>query len=336
MDIEAGETPQPTNFNVGFSQADPDEAEIERQLLEAEKNGTSLGEIEDAKQKQEPQKAEAEPEKSEDAPKGQEQKPDNSETPADKQERDDEGKFRKESDYEKAKKDAARKDRSWKALDAEKEATRAQAEKDKAEIERQRAELQQARAEMQEQARNRGDFSPQEYHRASQEFQQAAFDYLAKGETEAAQKAFQDADACMQAAQRTWEYNLTQARDRDVTETCAKYPELNDVNSEAGKAMMQLLKENPYLAQLPNGFSKAAKFLAAQRDAARVSELEGQIKSLVEERDKAVAELKAATSLAGAGAQTQPPARDFDSMSDREQEAAVKSMFSPSGEFIPA
>lgn len=344
MDIEAGQVPQPTNINVGFTDTDPDEAEIEKQILEAEAKGTSIGEIEDAKLKVAPEKTDEEKvdeeKEAKDAVEG--KPPDNSETPAEKetreaQERDEKGRFKKdESKFEKAKKDAARKDTSWKALNEEKAQVRAEAERTKAELEQRAQEIASERARMQEQARNRGEFSPQEYHKASQDWNKAAFNALSEGDTEKAQEMFKNASQCSLAAQRTWEYQLTVSRDKDVTDTIKKHPELDNPNSEAGQAMIKLLNENPYLAQLPNGFSKAAEFLKATRDAARVSELEGKIEQLNKEKDEAKAQLKAATSLAGAGSQTQPGARGFDDMKDEEQDRAVERMFSANGEFVHA
>jgi hypothetical protein len=364
-EIEAGPVPQPTNIDVGFTETDPEEAAIEKQLLEAEKNGTSFGDIEDA-EKVEKVKPGEEPkdEKTEDG--NSEVKPDNSETPAEKQERElarDEktGQFKKgASEFEKAKKEKDRLTkgwgefeaqckssgidvealntgkRTWQDLDRCKGFVRKQID---AAVANERAQLDTERSRMQEQARNRGEFSPQEFHKAANEFQAAAFKALSSNDPEEVLKAkelFANANSCMQAAQRTWEYTLVQSREKDVTDTVRKHPELEDINSEAGQAMMQLLKENPYLAQLPNGFSKAAKFLVAQRDAARIPELEGQLKESNKERDEARAQLKAATSLAGAGSQTQPGARNFDDMSEKEQEREVERQFSDSGEFVHA
>lgn len=341
MEIEVGETPQPANNNVGFNDTSADEADIGQAILDAEAKGTTIGEIEDAEKAAKPEetpKEEGESGEPEDSKKV-EEKPDNSETPAEKekreaQARDDAGKFRKESNYERAKKEAARKDRSWKALEEEKAATRAQVEQEKAQIAQERARISSEQARMQEQARNRGDFTPQEYHSAAQTFQSDAMKALSEGDADKARELFHNASVCTNAAQRTWEHNFMQARNKDIDETVKKHPELNDANSEASKAMLTLLQENPYLAQVPNGFSKAATFLEAQRSSARVSELEGKLKELTTARDKAIEELKAATSLAGAGSQTQPAGRSFDDLPSKEQERAVERMFTPGGEFI--
>lgn len=374
--IESGPTPQPEVINVGFNESDAaEEAAIEQAILDAEAKGTSIGELEDAKQKasppDDPDKTKAESDEKD--PK--EGKPDNPETPAEDgaQPRDESGKFvakdgKEASQFEKAKKEKERLSKGWsefesecrnRGVEIEALNTGAKTWKDlerckdflrkqiAAATENDRKQIESERARLQNEARNRGQFSPQEYHKASQDFEKAGFDALAKAASSqdpdewqkavaTARTAFNNAKVCANAAQKTWEYQLTQLRDKDVAETCQKYPELNDMNSEAGQAMLKLLKENPYLAQVPDGFSKAAKFLVAQREAARVSGLEGELKQAIADRDKAIAELKAATSLAGAGSQTPPARQNFDNMSHSEQEKAVESMFSPSGEFIHA
>lgn len=362
MEIEAGPVPQPENVNVGFNETTPDEAAIEQQILDAEKSGTSIGELEDAKKG----KA-AKPDKPAEDSKKAEEKTDNSETPAEKekreaQARDEQGKFKKaeksESDYDKAKKDRERLSKSWNDFEAECKQSGIDLEalntgkKSWQDLERckgfirkqietavagERARLEADRQRMQQQAANRGDFSPQEYHQAAIDFQQAAWKALSSDDPEQVAKAkelFANANACMSAAQKTWEWQLVQHRDKDITETLSKYPELKDVNGEAGKAMMRMLQENPFLARLPNGFSKAAQFLAAMKESARVSELEAQVKQITKEKDDAVKQLKAATALAGAGSQAQPLPEKFDDLPASEQERAVDRMFTTSGEFV--
>ena len=361
MEIESGPVPQPTNFDVGFSDADiAEEADIERQILEADKQGTSIGQIEDAKQRGEVKTEEKEAEEGQGSK--EEETPDNSETPAEeKQTRGEKGKFtaksKETSPFEKKRKEEERRQkawtefeaecklrgvdtealnigkRTWKDLDRCKDFLRKQVE---GAVANERAQLQAERAQVQQQIANRPQYSPHEYQLAAQQFQQAAWKAWEEDDREKATEYFTNANACNAAAQQTWEMQLVAYRDNDISETLKRpeYQELNDPNSAAGQAMMQLIQENPYLAQLPNGFSKGAQYLLAQRDAARVPELEGQLKQKDERIEQLEKELKAATSLAGAGSQAQPAPENFDDMSDREQMRSIERMFSPSGEFV--
>jgi hypothetical protein len=359
MEIEVGTAPQPTTVEVGFSDTSAEEAEIEKQLLEAEQKGTSLGEIEDAKQRE----AKDKPDTVEDETVSTEgEQPDNSEAPAEKKEqpRDEKGQFAKDdSTYEKARKEKDRLSKSWTQFEAECQSRNIdlealnRGERTWKDLERcknfvrqqidgataqQKAELEAERQRLDYEARNRGEFSPQEYQAAGFHHRKTALELFEQGEVEEAKKALASSDQCFAAAEQTGSYLFYKACEKDYAETLANQDfadmNLGDPDSDDHKAIVQLIYQEPILQQTANGFSTAARLYNVIKKAARASELEGELTKVTKERDEVKNKIKSLTGLAAAGSQSQPLPRGFDSMSESEQEREVERMFSSSGDFI--
>lgn len=190
------------------------------------------------------------------------------------------------TDAERAAKEEERKDRSWKALEAEKATLRA----DKEALERQRAEA--AKPEVKP---ARADETRDERGYTAAQYDQAAKDFEAEGDTALAAQARTAAEALRakegEATQQRQQAEHRETWMKHANETVAAKAELQDLNTPLAKEVKAMLTAEPVFQILPDGFKKAVEICELRLAAAEVPSLKAENETLRKDLQEAQGKL---------------------------------------------
>lgn len=248
------------------------------------------------------------------APKADDESSPTPEKPAEEQKAEDPPK--EPSKYEKAKQREAA---AWNKINAEKEA-----------IQREREEIVRLRQAL---PAERPPAAPKpvtdEKGNTAQDYEDAAKAFAAEGDNDLATKARAKAQEMRQREQVPAPTEAPAAQQRfesdwkaDMEATIKANADLAKPDSEQAKGLQGLLREHPYLGQIPGGFSKAVQLLQLQAEA-------GKVKGLMEENSRHKAELdrlNKLTGIRGGGPSAPAKQKSFEDLSDAEQEAELRSL----------
>ena len=108
----------------------------------------------------------------------------------------------------------------------------------------------------------------------------------------------------------------------DMDATLKAHADFAAPNSEAAKAMQQLLQEEPIFGQIPGGFGKAAAIIQLRQQAGKAQGLEVELGKAKAE----VARLTKLTTLTGGGPSAVTPARRFEELNESQMKAELLRM----------
>lgn len=214
-----------------------------------------------------------------------------------------------ESQYSKARKEQERREKSWQKLNEEKEAFRR--EREEFEKKRQEAEQQQTKAAGK---KDEAGYTAADYEKFAEETDDPdlARKAILKAQNLRKQETTEIQQHDQQKFAETWQKNLT--------EVIAANKELEDQNSELGKALTAVLKEVPAFSLHPDGIKHAVEYAKAKSQSGLVPGLNEKVKQL----ETQIADLTKKLTPGGGGPNQRSGAKSFDAMSTEEQFAELQ------------
>lgn len=196
---------------------------------------------------------------------------------------------KQESNYAKKFKEEQRRDKSWQALEAEKQSFRQEREQILSEIKALRQDVVSSGAQRPATAR----FASAQYNQAADEFAKRGRQFYKDGDVEQGDAQFDLASQARAQAGEAQKAEFTEAQGKFDTQwrdnanaVIKEVPELGDPNSEMSKDMIKLLEQHPVLGLVNDGFKHAHEILTLRRQAAEVSGLREENKTLKQEVDR--------------------------------------------------
>jgi hypothetical protein len=211
-----------------------------------------------------------------------------------------------------------RKAKSWEQINAEKEAIKAEREAVKREREEWSKQREQSTAAENNSFRDDKGYTAEDYEAAAKEFD-------ADGDTQLAKAARAKADGVRKAAgakqqqvqqerfNKSWAENYGRLSEKEVW--------LKDQSSPEYKRTVELLQRVPFLTAMPDGLVHAVELMKLQDTAGRSQSLESENKALKEQLSKL--QQKTAIGKSVPAGQLKTEEKDFSKLSQKEQRDAL-------------
>lgn len=211
-----------------------------------------------------------------------------------------------------------RKAKSWEQINAEKEAIKAEREAVKRERDEWSKQLEQSTAAENNSFRDDKGYTAEDYEAAAKEFD-------ADGDTQLAKAARAKADGVRKAAgakqqqvqqerfNKSWAENYGRLSEKEVW--------LKDQSSPEYKRTVELLQRVPFLTAMPDGLVHAVELMKLQDTAGRSQSLESENKALKEQLSKL--QQKTAIGKSVPAGQLKTEEKDFSRLSLKEQRDAL-------------
>jgi hypothetical protein len=211
-----------------------------------------------------------------------------------------------------------RKAKSWEQINAEKEAIKAEREAVKREREEWSKQREQSSAAESNSFRDDKGYTAEDYEAAAKEFD-------ADGDTQLAKAARAKADGVRKAAgakqqqvqqerfNKSWAENYGRLSEKEVW--------LKDQSSPEYKRTVELLQRVPFLTAMPDGLVHAVELMKLQDTAGRSQSLEAENKALKEQLNKL--QQKTAIGKSVPAGQLKTEEKDFSRLSMKEQREAL-------------
>ena len=211
-----------------------------------------------------------------------------------------------------------RKAKSWEQINAEKEAIKAEREAVKREREEWAKQREQSSAAESNSFRDDKGYTAEDYEAAAKEFD-------ADGDTQLAKAARAKADGVRKAAgakqQQFQQERFTKTWAENFNKLSEKETWLKDQSSPEYKRTVELLQRIPILTTLPNGLSHAVELMKLQDTAVKYQSVEAENKALKEQLNKL--QQKTAIGKSVPAGQLKAEEKDFSKLSMKEQRDAL-------------
>lgn len=211
-----------------------------------------------------------------------------------------------------------RKAKSWEQINAEKEAIKAEREAVKREREEWAKQREQSSAAETNSFRDDKGYTAEDYEAAAKEFD-------ADGDTQLAKAARAKADGVRKAAgakqQQVQQERFTKTWAENFNKLSEKETWLKDQSSPEYKRTVELLQRIPILTTLPNGLSHAVELMKLQDTAVKYQSVEAENKALKEQLSKL--QQKTAIGKSVPAGQLKTEEKDFSRLSLKEQRDAL-------------
>lgn len=211
-----------------------------------------------------------------------------------------------------------RKAKSWEQINAEKEAIKAEREAVKREREEWAKQREQSSAAETNSFRDDKGYTAEDYEAAAKEFD-------ADGDTQLAKAARAKADGVRKAAgakqQQVQQERFTKTWAENFNKLSEKETWLKDQSSPEYKRTVELLQRIPILTTLPNGLSHAVELMKLQDTAVKYQSVEAENKALKEQLSKL--QQKTAIGKSVPAGQLKTEEKDFSRLSLKEQREAL-------------
>lgn len=211
-----------------------------------------------------------------------------------------------------------RKAKSWEQINAEKEAIKAEREAVKREREEWAKQREQSSAAETNSFRDDKGYTAEDYEAAAKEFD-------ADGDTQLAKAARAKADGVRKAAgakqQQVQQERFTKTWAENFNKLSEKETWLKDQSTPEYKRTVELLQRIPILTTLPNGLSHAVELMKLQDTAVKYQSVEAENKALKEQLSKL--QQKTAIGKSVPAGQLKTEEKDFSRLSLKEQREAL-------------
>jgi hypothetical protein len=211
-----------------------------------------------------------------------------------------------------------RKAKSWEQINAEKEAIKAEREAVKREREEWAKQREQSTAAESNSFRDDKGYTAEDYEAAAKEFD-------ADGDTQLAKAARAKADGVRKAAgakqQQVQQERFNKAWAENYGRLSEKEVWLKDQSSPEYKRTVELLQRVPFLTAMPDGLVHAVELMKLQDTAGRSQSLESENKALKEQLNKL--QQKTAIGKSVPAGQLKTEEKDFSRLSMKEQRDAL-------------
>ena len=211
-----------------------------------------------------------------------------------------------------------RKAKSWEQINAEKEAIKAEREAVKREREEWSKQREQSSAAESNSFRDDKGYTAEDYEAAAKEFD-------ADGDTQLAKAARAKADGVRKAAgakqQQVQQERFNKAWAENYGRLSEKEVWLKDQSSPEYKRTVELLQRVPFLTAMPDGLVHAVELMKLQDTAGRSQSLESENKALKEQLSKL--QQKTAIGKSVPAGQLKAEEKDFSKLSMKEQRDAL-------------
>lgn len=212
----------------------------------------------------------------------------------------------------------ARKAKTWEQINAEKEAIKAEREAIRREREEWSKSREQSKVQEINSVRDDKGYTADDYEAAAKEFD-------ADGDTQLAKAARSKADAVRklagERAQKAQAEQFNKAWSDNFNKLSEKEAWLKDQNSDAYKRTVGLLQQFPLLTQVPDGLVHAVEIVKLQESAGKAQSLEEENRSLKEQLGKLQQKTAIGKSIPAGTLKAED--KDFSRMSLKEQREAL-------------
>ncbi len=238
--------------------------------------------------------------------------------PEAKAEKKTEQKAEKEKSSSKFAQEQNRKAKTWEQINAEKEAIKAEKEALKREREEWSKQREQSTAAETNSFRDEKGYTAEDYEAAAKEFE-------ADGDSQLAKAARAKADGVRKAAterqQKAQQEKFAKAWSDSYARLSEKETWLKDQNSPEYKRTVELLQKVPMLTSMPDGLVHAVELMKLQDTASKAQSIEAENKALKEQLNKL--QQKTAIGKSIPAGQLKTEEKDFSRLSLKEQRDAL-------------
>jgi len=211
-----------------------------------------------------------------------------------------------------------RKAKSWEQINAEKEALKAEREAVRREREEWSKQREQSKAAETSSFRDEKGYTAEDYEAAAKEFE-------ADGDSQLAKAARAKADGVRKAAterqQKAQQEKFAKAWSDSYARLSEKETWLKDQNSPEYKRTVELLQKVPMLTSMPDGLVHAVELMKLQDTASKAQSIEAENKALKEQLNKL--QQKTAIGKSVPAGQLKAEEKDFSKLSLKEQREAL-------------
>ena len=211
-----------------------------------------------------------------------------------------------------------RKAKTWEQINAEKEALKAEREAVRREREEWGKQREQSKAAETSSFRDERGYTAEEYEAAAKEFD-------ADGDSQLAKAARAKADGVRKAAterqQKAQQEKFAKAWSDSYARLSEKETWLKDQNSPEYKRTVELLQKVPMLTSMPDGLVHAVELMKLQDTASKAQSIEAENKALKEQLNKL--QQKTAIGKSVPAGQLKAEEKDFSKLSLKEQREAL-------------
>lgn len=211
-----------------------------------------------------------------------------------------------------------RKAKTWEQINAEKEALKAEREAVRREREEWSKQREQSKAAETSSFRDEKGYTAEDYEAAAKEFE-------ADGDSQLAKAARAKADGVRKAAterqQKAQQEKFAKAWSDSYARLSEKETWLKDQNSPEYKRTVELLQKVPMLTSMPDGLVHAVELMKLQDTASKAQSIEAENKALKEQLNKL--QQKTAIGKSVPAGQLKAEEKDFSKLSLKEQREAL-------------
>ena len=211
-----------------------------------------------------------------------------------------------------------RKAKTWEQINAEKEALKAEREAVRREREEWSKQREQSKAAETNSFRDEKGYTAEDYEAAAKEFE-------ADGDSQLAKAARAKADGVRKAAterqQKAQQEKFAKAWSDSYARLSEKETWLKDQNSPEYKRTVELLQKVPMLTSMPDGLVHAVELMKLQDTASKAQSIEAENKALKEQLNKL--QQKTAIGKSVPAGQLKAEEKDFSKLSLKEQREAL-------------
>ena len=211
-----------------------------------------------------------------------------------------------------------RKAKTWEQINAEKEALKAEREAVRREREEWSKQREQSKAAETNSFRDEKGYTAEDYEAAAKEFE-------ADGDSQLAKAARAKADGVRKAAterqQKAQQEKFAKAWSDSYARLSEKETWLKDQNSPEYKRTVELLQRVPMLTSMPDGLVHAVELMKLQDTASKAQSIEAENKALKEQLNKL--QQKTAIGKSVPAGQLKAEEKDFSKLSLKEQREAL-------------
>lgn len=211
-----------------------------------------------------------------------------------------------------------RKAKTWEQINAEKEALKAEREAVRREREEWSKQREQSKAAETSSFRDEKGYTAEDYEAAAKEFE-------ADGDSQLAKAARAKADGVRKAAterqQKAQQEKFAKAWSDSYARLSEKETWLKDQNSPEYKRTVELLQRVPMLTSMPDGLVHAVELMKLQDTASKAQSIEAENKALKEQLNKL--QQKTAIGKSVPAGQLKAEEKDFSKLSLKEQREAL-------------
>ena len=211
-----------------------------------------------------------------------------------------------------------RKAKTWEQINAEKEALKAEREAVRREREEWSKQREQSKAAETSSFRDEKGYTAEDYEAAAKEFD-------ADGDSQLAKAARAKADGVRKAAterqQKAQQEKFSKAWSDSYARLSEKETWLKDQNSPEYKRTVELLQKVPMLTSMPDGLVHAVELMKLQDTASKAQSIEAENKALKEQLNKL--QQKTAIGKSVPAGQLKAEEKDFSKLSLKEQREAL-------------